>query len=145
MNEITISKGGHSVTIYVRRIEENYRNKLFLITAPKNASTQDVGANDTKVVDLLRLTHQIQINEAYICGTSSKVAKSVKDDLKTIINGAGQKGGEITLTYDGDSHKGYIESCTFSEEAMDQLDFSDLPEDVIRYSVQLTFVIGVQV
>ncbi len=142
MQEITIVKGAviDTVTLYATNVAENLTNKIFLITPAQSTANQPNGPLDVKVVDLLRNVHQYVI-KCYIAGTALKTAKQVKDDLKSIFNGAGVTGGVATLTYDGDTINGYIEKINFVEVSADSP--SETIKDYGRYEVALTFVEGV--
>lgn len=142
MDEITISKGNYSLTVYAETIAENYSNKIFQITPAKTIANQSEGAETSKIVDLLRITHQMVI-KGYITGTSEKTAKQVKSDLINIFKGGGINGGSATLEYDCDSFKGYIEKINIIEKPMDKP--SNLPEEIVRYEVSITFLEGEQV
>jgi len=142
MNELTLEKGGYKVTIYSDTIAENYTNKIFLITPAQSVANQSLGINDVKIVDLLRVTHQIVI-KGYISGSATKTAKEVKDDLINIFKGGGLDGGTTELVYDGDTIRGYIEKLNFVEKSAD--DPSTTIKDFARYEVAITFVEGVQV
>jgi len=141
-NEITLTKGSTSVTVYARRIAENYSNKLFLITPATSTKTHDVGHKDTRVVDLLRITHQLVL-QCYITGSATKTAKQIKDDLVIIYDGGGINGGVSTMVYDGDSIKGYLEKLNFVEISADNP--STTIKDFAKYEVTITFVEGVAV
>jgi hypothetical protein len=142
VSEITISKGGTSVIIYATNIAENYTNKLFLITGAVTGQNQATGPTDNKIVDLLRVTHQIVI-KGYLAGTASKTDKQVKDDLVSIFEGAAIAGGEVTLVYDGDTRTGYLEKVTYVEKAADSQDTSI--RDHARYEIAVTFLVGVRI
>jgi len=142
VSELTIVKGAFSVTLYSTIIAENYTNKIFLITPAQSSVNQASGAVDTKVVDLLRVTHQLVI-KCFLTGTETKTAKQVKDDLISIFNGGGVAGGTTTLTYDSDEINGYIEKVNIVEKSSD--DQSTAIRDEAKYEVSLTFVGGVTV
>ena len=106
VNELTISKGAHSLTLYATTIAENYTNKIFVITPASSSGNQASGPSPVRIVDLLRVTHQLVI-KCYITGSATKTAKEVKDDLVSIFEGGEIAGGTTTLVYDGDSLEGY--------------------------------------
>ena len=156
MSEIVISKGSYSVTIYPNQIPEEYANKLTVLPIPQTASNQSSGAKDTKILDLLRLTHTIII-KGYITasaeassatndsgGASTLTAKECKEILKTIIEGAGANGGTCALAYDGDTYNGYIEKVIMTEKAADDPATRANVEEG-RYEINLTFVEGVAI
>lgn len=142
VNELTISKGAFTVTLYTDNIAQEYRNKLFPITPAQGADNQAGGPRDVKIVDLLRITHTYVI-KCFIAGTDSKTAKTVKDELVSIAKGGGIAGGVTTLTYDGDSIDGYIEKFNITERSEDNP--SDAIRDQARYEVALTFIEGVAI
>lgn len=142
VNEITLTKGAFTVTIGTAEIDENYSNKLSLITPPQVKNNQDSGPKDNKIIDLLRVTHEFLIR-GYLTGTASKTAKEVREDLRNIFKGAQAKGGVVTMVYDGDSYTGYIEKVGCKEVASDEP--GTMPEDAVKYSVQVTFVEGVSI
>jgi hypothetical protein len=139
MNDITISAGSYTVTIHSSSIIDKMKNKLFLITPATSLSGYETGAKETKIVNLLRITREININQGYIVGTSTKTAKQVKEDLIAIFNG-GLASELVKLIYDGEEIEGFIEDLQVTEDARDLP--STLPEDVVRYAVQLNFVKG---
>lgn len=147
-NEIIISKGSYSVTIYTVTVAEGLTNKILLIAAPQSKSNQSEGPKPVKAVDLLRITHDLVI-KGFIVGTASKTAKEVKDELKSIFNGGGIAGGTVSLVYGGDSYSGYLEKLTITEEPIDQpSDFVSAKEnytDIIQYEVAITFNEGEQI
>jgi len=154
---ITISKGDYSVTLYPTEIPEEYANKLTILPIPQTADNQSSGAKDTKILDLLRLTHSFVI-KAYITpsatgnagktqdsgGSTTLTAKECKEILKTIIQGAGADGGVCSLVYDSDTYEGYIEKCIFTEKAADDPSTRSSIEEA-RYEIALTFVEGVSI
>ena len=140
---ITISKGAYSVIVYVVEVSENLTNKIFPITIATGVQNQDAGAKDTKVVDLLRNTREINVTRGYITGTSALTATQVKNNLISIFNGGGVKGGTTSFVYDGNTLSGFIEKLTFTETASDEP--TTLTEDVAKYIVQLNFMVGTTV
>ncbi len=142
VNELTISKGALSVTIYSTNIAENFTNKIFIITGATNNNNQAGGPSSNKIVDLLRIVHQLVI-KCYIVGTDSKTAKQVKAELVSISKGAATAGGTVALVYDGDTFNGYIEKLNIVEKAEDSP--SESIRDYARYEVALTFVEGTSI
>lgn len=140
VNELTLSKGTYSVTLYATDIAENYTNKIFLIPAPVSPQNQTSGPSDTRVVDLLKVTHQLVI-KCYITGSATKTAKEVKADLVGIFGGGGTTGGVSALVYDGNTLNGYIEKINMVEKASDSQ--PEANKEFARYEVALTFVVGV--
>lgn len=142
VNELTIAKGAFSVTLYSDNIVDNYTNKIFLITGATTSENQETGASDTKIVDLLRIVHQIVI-KGFLTGSVTKTNKQVKEDLVSIFKGGGTAGGVTTLTYDTDAISGYIEKLTIIEKAMDNPATTD--KELARYEIALTFIEGTNI
>ncbi len=153
-SEITFSKGGITVTVYARDIDDSFANKIFIITNPITSNNQTGGPLSPKIVDLLRLTRTIQIS-GFITPdpNSGKTANQIKKDLITIIAGGVVAGGNITLTYDGLGRKlatnadatsisGYMEKLSFKEDPRDEPSNSSTITDYAKFSVQITFVEG---
>jgi hypothetical protein len=143
VSEITISKGAYTVTIYSVEVTDNFTNKLFPITPPTGVSNQDAGPKDNKIVDLLRITQEINITQGYITGTDALTAKQVKDQLISMFKGADLKGGTCSITYDGDTLEGYIEKLAFTEKSSDEP--TTAPTDFAKYVVQLNLIVGLPV
>jgi hypothetical protein len=141
MQEITIKKGVYEITIYASKVVEKLRNRMFIFTPGTGRNNFEAGRKETRLINLLRVTHEININIGYICGTSTKSAKEVKDELKEVFEGASES-GTITLEYSGDTYTGFIEDLTFGEYAKDFEDDGDFPEDSVRYELQMNFVVG---
>lgn len=142
MTNIVISKGGTSVTLHTVQATEDYSNKLTYIRPPQTSQQQSNGPKTVKVADLLIITHTLVVR-GHITATSSKTAKEVKDDLKTIFNGAGTDGGSANVTYDGDSLNMYPEKMTLIQNPSRNFDSTDT--SIIQYDVQLTLVEGTKV
>ena len=171
MNEITISKGGITVTIYSIEVDDAFSNKFAVLTPAQSRNNQSNGPKDNKIVDLLRITRTI-VMTGHITGTSTingdaanKTASEIKRDLIKIYAGAGADGGLVTLNYDGlgrslttdadaTSIQGLIEKIGFNERSADEpnamgspstsqdyKDFADAP----KFTVQITFLEGTQI
>jgi len=137
--DVTISKNGTSVGIYAEEVDEELSNKLITLTLARTSTNQSLGAKETKIIDLLRITHQIVIR-GYITASSTKTAKQNKDLLKYIQNGAGANGGDTTLSYGGDDYSGYIEKINFKEVSSDNPTVEGT--DQIKYEVTINFTVG---
>lgn len=145
MADITISKNGISIIINAQEVTENLSNNIFLITPPQTTQKQSSGPKDPKAIDLLRITTEYMIR-GEITGTTTPTvltAKQVKDSLKSIFKGANANGGVCSLVYDGDTINGYITKCMFNEVSMDKPDTE--PDDFAKYTVQITFAVGIPV
>jgi len=140
--DIQFEKGSYSVDLHADNVSEEYTNKLVVLSLPQTATNQASGKKDTKILDLLRITHQFVI-KGYIAATATKTAKDIKNDLITLANGSGEAGGEITMTYDGDTYTGYLEKVVAIKESSDSPD--DESTDEVKYSLALTFIVGVEV
>ena len=141
-DEITIAKGSLSVTIHTEEASENYANKLIFIRPPQTKQNQSSGPTDVKVIDLLMITHELQIR-GRLAGTDTKTAKEVKDDLISIFKGANTSGGAATVTYAGDAFNMFIEKLLITEKSMDEP--TTLTEDIAKYDVQLTCAEGIAI
>jgi len=142
---ITISKGALTVTVYPQETAEEISNKLTILPIPQTAANQATGTKDTKILDLLRLTHTL-IVRGYITASNSYTAKEVKAQLISIIEGASINGGVCTLVYDGDSFEGYIEKFIITEKSQDDpVGAGYTGTDHARYELNLTFIEGVAV
>jgi len=139
MADIVFSKGALSEGVYADSVSEEYSNKLMILNIPQTAPNQASGAKKTKILDLLRITHQFVI-KSVITEESSKTAKQIKNNLKSIANGGGIAGGVVTMTYDGDSYEGYLEKIVITKEADDSA--NETSEQVRKYTLAITFVVG---
>jgi hypothetical protein len=139
-NEVILSKGSYSTTVYTRRIEDGFKNKLTTITPAKGKGSQADGPKDTKVVDLLRLTRSFRIDGFVLSNTD-------KSNLIKIVEGAGINGGTITLTFseggDATSFDVFIESIIFVYESQDEP--SSPPDDFAKHSVNISLIKGVTI
>ena len=140
--DIQFSKGSYSSDLHSDSVSEEFSNRLIVLKLPQSTTNQTSGKRDTKILDLLRITHQFII-KAYIAKNSTKSAKDQKDDLIAMANGAGTNGGVITMTFDGDSYEGYIEKIIATKESMDSPDTE--ADDEMKYILAITFVVGVEV
>ena len=136
---IGFSKGSNSVELDADRVDEELKNKLITLTLATSTSNQASGVKNTKIVDLLRITEQYSI-KAYITKSGSDSAKDIKDTLKLIAKGSNENGGVITMTYDGDSIEGYLESVVCTKMAKDHPDTET--EEEVKYECQIVFVKG---
>jgi hypothetical protein len=139
MSDITFSKGSFSVGVDADNVSEEYSNKLIVLSLSQTKNSQESGARTTKILDLLRITHQFVIR-AYITSSSTQTAKQVKDDLFSVANGGGINGGVISMVYDGDTYTGYLERIVCVKEARDHPDTHS--ETEVQYNLTLTFVVG---
>ncbi len=135
---ITISKGALSVTIQSLEIAEDNANLINVIPIPQTKQKQEVGPKTSKVMDLLLIRHSLVIR-GHISKTAAKTAKEIKDDLKSIFNGASVSGGPCIVVYDGDTYNMYMEKLMVIEKS----DYKATDtQGVIKYDVQITLVEG---
>ena len=146
VNEITLSKGDYSVTIYTTEVSDNFSNKLIALTPPTGRQKQSDGPKSPKIIDLLRVTRTIRI-KGYV------ISNTVKSNLIALIKGAKTNGGMITLTYDngGDSafnspgtattYEVLIETCTINDKAFDEPD-GTLPSDLAKFLIDMSVLEG---
>jgi len=139
-SELTLTKNSINVTIYARRIEDGFKNKLTTITPAVGRQSQSAGPKDTKVVDLLRLTRSFRI-DGYVVSNTDKAS------LISLIEGAGTNGGPITLSFseggDATSFEVFVEDCIFVYESQDEP--TSPPDDLAKHSVNITLIKGVQI
>jgi len=158
--DVIFVKGSYTVTVYSAEVNDNFDNGLFIIKPAQSPTNQADGSKTPRIVDLLRVIHQIVIR-GYITGTASKTALAVKRELINIWKGAGTAGGAVTMTYDQGASaigntgatttstlNGYIEKLNFKDVPFDPpSNFESAPEnytDVVRYEVGITFIEGTQ-
>ncbi len=140
--EVSLTKGGITVTIETESVVSDYSNKIFVITPAQTVGGQENGPRPIRIVDLLRVNHQVVIK-----GHLTSDADKLK--LVNIFRGAGENGGEITLSFDGilgldgssDSITGYLEKCVITEDQASK-DPTTTHTDQAKYPVALTFVEG---
>jgi len=133
-DNITLTKGSFSVIVHTVGITDNYDNKIQLIIPAQTKQKQDAGPKDTKVIDLLRITHEMVIQG--ILETESE-----RDDLISIAKGANVTGTPITMTYN--THPDtplnvFITKLMIKEDARNKSSASEM-----RYEVQITLIEGV--
>jgi len=149
-SNIVLSKGDTSVTIDTTSVVDSYKNNIINLRIPQVKQNQDSGPRETKIVDLLRVDHTIKII-GYICKDDSTSAEVLKDNLVYLWKGSGQKGGTVSLSYEGNSSAftsttdtnpiyGIITDLLITEDSLNE-DASGV--GVIKYNVQITFVEGV--
>lgn len=149
---ITIAKGSYSVTIQTVEVDDNYSNnvinKIPTTTAPQNQSD---GPSDRKIIDLLDITHELLVR-GQITATSTKTAEDVRDDLISILKGAGVSAGSgnlyCTVTYGTHTYNMFIEKLAIKEVSSDYDPSSSTDEkanytEVSKYDVQVTLIEGV--
>lgn len=141
-NDIQFTKGGISADLHADDVSEEFSNKLIVLSIPQTSENQSSGQKETKILDLLRITRQFVIR-AYIVKEGSDSAKTIKDRLINIANGASTNGGTISMTYDGDTYTGYLEKVVARKTAKDHP--TTETDEEIKYELQLTFVVGTNI
>lgn len=141
-NNITIEKGGITITLDTVEVAENFDNRLLFIRPPQTKQQQDSGPKDAKVIDLLMITHTM-VARGYITGTASLTAKQVKGNLITIFKGANTKGGACIVNYAGDNFNMFIEKLIITEKSFDESNTIGI--DVAKYDIQITLSEGISI
>ena len=139
-DDITIAKGSFSVTLFTITPTENWKNKLEIIPGVTSVDNQVNSPNKSQVVDLQRTTYSYVFG-CGITATSSKTAKQIKDDLRTIFEGARTSGGPVTLTYEDSSINVFFEDCVIKKNSGNTVGNYD-GKDAIEYMATLKFVEG---
>jgi len=141
-DDITLSKGAYSVTLFTTTSAENFNNKLTILAGVVTPSKQEDGVKNPTVVDLLRITHALTLG-CYITATATKTAKQVKSDLIAIFNGASVSSTPATLTYEDESFDVFLEDITIKKINNDNLvSTSYNGADAAEYNVTLKLVEG---
>jgi len=141
-DDITLSKGALSVTLFTTRDTENSKNTLTVVPSVVAPDNQDTGAKVPIVVDLLRMTRTYQF-ECYIVDTTAVSAISTKNNLKSIFEGAGVVSTPIILTYEDKSINVFFEDLVIKGIKNDDAVASGYSgEDSAEYQVTLTLVEG---
>ena len=141
-DDITLSKGAYSVTLFTKTSAENFKNTLTIIPGVVTPDNQATGVKDPTVVDLLRITHTLTF-EAFITKTETKSAKQVKDDLVNIFNSGGVNSSPVTLSYEDDTFNVFIEDLVIKKINNDNVvATSYTANDAAEYNVTITVVEG---
>ena len=131
--DITLAKGAVSVSIFTVSDAENFKNILTIIPGIVSPNNQSGGNKVPSVVDLLRITHTLQF-EGYIVETTSTSAKTTKDNLISIFNGASVDSTPIVLTYEDASINVFFEDFTISPSRLlgviDQKHYLDILDTI---------------
>jgi hypothetical protein len=148
-DNIVITKSGteYSVTIMTSELVENWDNKISYIRPPQSKQKQDSGPKDTKVIDLLIITHTLVV-KGTITPDDSNTSKTIKDNLIALFKGGGISSTPCTVSYDGDNYNMFIEKLMIVEKAGDYTPTSDSDEistyiNTPKYEVSVTLVEGV--
>lgn len=141
-DDITLSKGGVTVTLFTVSDAENGKKILQVIPGVVTPDNQDTGYKKATVVDLLRITHTFQF-EGYIVDTTAIPALTAKNNLITIFNGANTSSAPVVLTYEDSSYDVWIEDYTIKGVNNDAAVAAGYEgEDSAEYHVSLTLVEG---
>jgi len=141
-DDIVLTKGGISVTLFTVSDAENFKNIVKVIPGVVSPDNQDAGAKVASVVDLLRITHAYQF-EGYIVETEAISALSAKQNLISIFKGAGVSSAPVVLTYEDSSINVWIEDCVIKGVSNDNAVANGYAgEDSAEYQVSLVLVEG---
>ena len=141
-DDIVLTKGNNSVTLFTVKDAENFKNILQVIPGVVSPDNQSSGVKKPTVVDLLRITHTYQF-EGYIVHTSEISSLSAKNTLKLIFNGSGVNSTPATLTYEGESIDVFCEDLVILGVNNDDVVENGYDgEDSAEYHVTLTLIEG---
>jgi len=141
-DDITLSKGDFTVTLFTTTSAENFKNTFKILPGVVTPDNQGSGVKKATVVDLLRITHSFSI-ECYITATSSKTAKQVKEDLIDIFNGGEVSSTPVVFTYEDTAFDVFIEDCVIKKLNNDDVVATGYDgEDAAEYQVTLSLVEG---
>ncbi len=152
--EITLSKGGITVTIYADQVVDGFKNKFMaMIQPPTPNQNQPNGPTQAKLIDMLVITRTFTIKGYIVPQTigSARTADEVKKYLIQICKGANTSGGPITMTYEAIGEatytsstteaKVYCESCIVTENSRD-FDPGSSDTNISKFDVSLTLMEG---
>ena len=141
-NDITLSKGGKTVSLFTISDAENLKNTLKIIPGVVSPDNQDSGVKLATVVDLLRITHSFQF-EGYIVHTTALPALTVKNNLKSIFNGAAVPSASIILTYEDIAYEVFMEDLVIKGVSNDNAVANGYSgDDSAEYHVSMSLVEG---
>lgn len=143
-DNITLAKGSYSVTLETFSDAENIKNNLTIIPGVTAINNQTGTPTKSKIVDLLRLSHTWSFG-CSITATDTKSAKTIKNELIILVEGARTDGGEITMTYEDETYSVYIEDCVIKKVNNDNTVVNSLDTQSVEYDVTLTIVEGEKV
>ncbi len=150
---ITLSKGTHTVTLQTVEVDDNYSNKVNeKLPTLREPQAQSLGPRDKIVIDLLDITHEMLVR-GEITPTSTQTAEDVRDELITMMKGAGVDSGSgqnmyITVTYGTNTYTMFMTKLAVKEKSTDFSPTSDAQEKSdyqgsSKYTVQITLFEGV--
>ena len=142
------------VTVHTSKVDDSYNKLLLNITPPTPNSRWSNGPTDTKIVDLLRVTHKFEIDgfivadegtygnsDKYLDGTAASTVEQKKAALIDLF----RKGGTMYFVYTGIDGSGNTNNY---EVNIEKIAISEEPEDsttVTRYNVKISLVEGVNI
>ena len=144
-DNITLTKGSNSVTIFWNKVDENLKNQLTIIPGVTSVDNQTSAPNPSQVADLQRSTYTYKVN-GFITKSESPAesAKTIKDRLRVIFEGSRTAGGPIVMTYEDESINVFFEDLVISKEANDNTVDNYSGYDAKEYTVSLVLVKGEQ-
>ena len=140
-DDITITKGGLTVTIFTEIPTENLKNILTVVPPVQAIDNQDQGPKPPKVIDLLRITESY-VMKGGITKDGATTAKVIKDRLRTIAKGANTKGGPAVLVYEDESINVFISDLVIKKVTNDNASANYSGSDSKEYDVTITMVKG---
>lgn len=141
-DDIILTKGAKSVTLFTVADTENFKNLLKVVPGVVSPDNQNTGAKLPSVVDLLRITHTYQI-EGYIVETDAISALTAKNNLISIFKGANVNSTPAVLTYEDSSINVFVEDCVIKGVSNDDAVANGYTgEDSAEYQVTLTLIEG---
>ena len=133
MANIIIALGGYSVTVQTNDYSDNYSNELKLIPQATTTQKQSEGPKPTKVINLLKITHEIVLKGYLISVTE-------RNDLISIYKGGGVNGSPclVTITnYPNSPLSMYISKLLITQSAKDRDSANQK-----MFDVQITLIEG---
>jgi len=131
-----------TVTIYTAKVEEEFGKKLTQVPKPVTKAKRGTQEPQTRILDLLLVTHSFTINghiTAQTINGESKTATEARNYLRNMIT----HGGTLTLNYDGTNYEGNVTKVRITEVAIDEP--ATLPSDAVKYDVMFQFLVGVDI
>jgi len=141
-DDITLSKGDISVTLFTSRAVENYKNLLTTVPGVVSPDNQDKGSTVATVVDLLRITTSF-VFECGITATSTSTAKQIKEQLLTLFHGANVESTPAILTYEDESIDVFFQDLIIKKVYNDNVAENGYSgDDSLEYLVTITLING---
>lgn len=143
-DNIVLTKGNYTVTLFTTDIAENWKNLLKIVPGITSKDNQINAPNKSRVIDLQRSNYNYVIS-GYITKSATQTAKQIKDDLRIIFEGSRQSGGPIILTYEDNSINVFFEDCVVKKIINDDTVTNYTGDDSAEYNVTVTLVEGDEV